>query len=902
MATEPSVPELVSRWQELRRQGKAVSPEELCADCLGRLGELKRHLQAVASMASFLSPADTPPGDASALTPTRAANGSAPCPGIPGYEVLGVLGRGGMGVVYHARQAGLNRPVALKMILAGAHAGDDDRQRFLTEAVAVARLQHPNIVQIHEIGEADGQPFFSLELCPGGSLATKLAGTPLPPTKAARLGEVLARAVQAAHEAGIVHRDLKPANVLLTADGTPKVTDFGLAKKLDAAAGQTASGAIVGTPSYMAPEQAGGKAKEVGPAADVYALGAILYECLTGRPPFKAATAFDTVLQVLSEEPVPPGRLQPGLPRDLETICVKCLQKEQRKRYATAAQLANDLRRFQAGEPIRARRVGRLERGWKWARRNPAVAGLATAAGAALLLVVVALAAGLAAVNAERARTAAANANLTAEQEKTQAAYQAEARRRRQAREALDAMSSEVIDDWLTRQKELSESQKAFLKKALASYEEFARDTGEDAEARAGVAGAYLRTGKIRWALGQAREAEEAFAKAREQYGRLAAEFPDHGELRHALAQCHRSLGVLLERTRRAKAAEGAYRDALAVFKPLAAESPSRTDVRRNLATTHTDLATLLVMTDRPREAEAEFRAAAAVQEGLVADFADRPELRGDLGGTRYSLAQLFVTARRWDEAEAALRAGLALEKPLVSRFPTRTDYRQVLGLEYAQLGLVLQHTRRPAEAEEAYRKALPLLKQLANDFPSRPDYQNLVVGALGGLADVVLDKDAERARRLLEEAVPFSQAALQADPGDVDYLAAFYENRMRLVPVLLHLKDHAGAAEVAESVEQALHTPDAVYDLARQYAYRVLLAQEDPKLAGSGRKEVARKYGDRAVAALRRAVQYGYRDLANLKKESVFDPLRGRADFQKLLADLEAVRRPAKTPDKRGR
>jgi WD40 repeat protein/tRNA A-37 threonylcarbamoyl transferase component Bud32 len=305
---------------------------------------------------------------------------------IPGYEVLGELGRGGMGVVYKARQAKLNRLVALKMILSGAHAGSAERQRFLTEAEAVARLQHPNIVQIHEIGEADGYPFFSLEFCPGGSLAAKLNGTPLPPAQAAPLVEALARAMQVGHDAGIIHRDLKPANVLLLSDGTPKVTDFGLAKKLDDAAGQTASGAIMGTPSYMAPEQAEGKSKEIGPAADVYALGAVLYELLTGRPPFKAATSLDTVLQVLSEEPVPPGRLVAKLPRDLETICLKCLHKDPAKRYARAADLADDLQRFQKGEPIRARPVGMFERGWRWCRRNRAVAAALAAVAAALLL------------------------------------------------------------------------------------------------------------------------------------------------------------------------------------------------------------------------------------------------------------------------------------------------------------------------------------------------------------------------------------------------------------------------------------------------------------------------------------------------------------------------------------
>jgi WD40 repeat protein/tRNA A-37 threonylcarbamoyl transferase component Bud32 len=297
---------------------------------------------------------------------------------VPGYEILAELGRGGMGVVYKARQLKANRTVALKMILSGAHAGTEARARFRTEAEAIARLQHPHIVQIHEVGEHEGLPYFSLEFCPGGSLEKKLAGTPLPPKEAVALVEALARGMQAAHERGVIHRDLKPANVLLAEDGTPKVTDFGLAKKLDEA-GQTAEGEVMGTPSYMAPEQAGGKSKELGPACDVYALGAILYDCLTGRPPFRAATALDTLMQVVSDEPVPPRQLNAQVPRDLETVCLKCLQKGPPQRYASALALGEDLRRFRVGEPVAARPVGRLGRSAKWARRNPTVAALLAA-------------------------------------------------------------------------------------------------------------------------------------------------------------------------------------------------------------------------------------------------------------------------------------------------------------------------------------------------------------------------------------------------------------------------------------------------------------------------------------------------------------------------------------------
>jgi hypothetical protein len=292
----------------------------------------------------------------------------------PGYEILKELGRGGMGVVYQARQQALNRVVALKMILAGGHAGEQALVRFQAEAEAIAALQHPHIVPLFEFGRHHGLPYFTLEFVAGGSLDKKLSGTPLPPLQAARLVEQLARGMHYAHTKGIVHRDLKPQNVLLAEDGTPKITDFGLAKKVDVGSGLTATGAVLGTPSYMAPEQAGGDGKRVGLAADVYALGAILYECLTDRPPFRAATTLDTLLQVLSVEPVAVRRLQPQVPRDLETICHKCLQKEPHKRYASAADLADDLHRFLAGEPVRARPASALERARKWARRRPALA------------------------------------------------------------------------------------------------------------------------------------------------------------------------------------------------------------------------------------------------------------------------------------------------------------------------------------------------------------------------------------------------------------------------------------------------------------------------------------------------------------------------------------------------
>jgi eukaryotic-like serine/threonine-protein kinase len=425
MSNESVLESWLMQWEELREQGRSVSLEELCAQRPELAGELQQRIGEILALEGQLSSWNR---SKESTFPSKEKHRPAFSGTIPGYELLEELGRGAMGVVYKARQVSLNRIVALKMILAGEFAGPVQLARFRTEAEAVARLQHPHIVQIFECGDHDGLPYFSLEYVNGGNLAQWTNAVPQPPRESARLVETLARAVHAAHLRGIIHRDLKPANVLLAlnsnleirnpkqtpsmnepnpklqagevssighwdlgldsdfepriSDFSPKIADFGLAKQIQSEPGvygpgwQTQTGSVLGTPSYMAPEQASGRGRAIGPAADIYALGAILYEMLTGRPPFKAETPMETIHQVLTEEPVSLTRLQSKVPRDLETICLKCLQKESNKRYPNAEALAEDLRRFLAGEPIRARPVQWWEKGLKWTRRRPALAGL----------------------------------------------------------------------------------------------------------------------------------------------------------------------------------------------------------------------------------------------------------------------------------------------------------------------------------------------------------------------------------------------------------------------------------------------------------------------------------------------------------------------------------------------
>lgn len=809
-----------------------------------------------------------------------------------GYEMLKELGRGAMGVVYKARQVALNRLVALKMVLAGQHAGPKVLVRFQIEAEAVARLHHPNIVQIYEIGEMDGCPFFSLEYVDGGTLSERIEQGPRAPREAAAVMRQLAEAMDSAHRSGVIHRDLKPANILLAINAdavreegklpplsacVPKVTDFGLAKRLEGDSSHTHAGTIMGTPSYMAPEQAEGKVDEVGPPADIYALGAILYDMLTGRPPFQGKTVLETLQQVKKLEPISPRKLVPQIPRDLDTICLKCLEKDPAKRYPSAGDLALDLQRFLKDEPIRARPVGVLERGWKWCKRSPAVAAL-TIVG---VLIPMSLAVGgpiiahresqraerekdlkeqaedakqkaeeqrLVAVEqhkqAEKARKDAEDAQRKTEEQRQKTEEQrllaVEQRKQadenfRDAQDAVNVMLTRIGQERLENEPRMEKVRRDVLESALSFYVRFLKKRSDDPVLRWQTATAYVRVGNIQRMLGQPDQAEKAYRSAQEMLRGLVKEFPANEAYRLDLTLAHSQMGELL-RARDGRLSEKEYLDAIDLCQKLVEAAPKSAEYQRALSAAYSGLGVSLLEQGEQARGDKALEDGLAVQGKIVAAHPDRPEYLLDLGKSHNDHGVLMQTNNRLADSAQAYARAVDLLQPLVEKHGKVGEYQQELARAMSNRATVLQVQGKAAEAEQIFRQVKARREELATQFPNVTAYQYekaRTLFLLGTLLQSTSPSPAkpEQLAARLKEAEDLHQSALDLFRKLIDASPRDPEYRHGLTSCMNNLADLLRATNrTSDGVrmwEEAITLLDA---LSREFRNRTIYVDEEAR------------------------------------------------------------------------
>jgi serine/threonine-protein kinase len=715
------------------------------------------------------------------------------------FRLLREVGRGGMGIVYEAEQMSLNRRVALKVIRAGEWASPEEVQRFRNEAETVALLDHPHIVPVYEVGEQDGQVYFSMKLIVGGGLAEHLGAFTGVPRTAAQLVAQVARAVHHAHQRGVLHRDLKPANILLDAEGRPHVTDFGLARRLETDSSLSQSGTIVGTPGYVPPEQTSGKKGAVTTVADVYGLGAVLYALLTGRPPFRADNVLDTLVQVREKEPESPSRLNPKVDRDLETICLKCLDKDPTRRYGSARELAEDLDRWLKGEPIQARPLGWAARLWRWCRRNPVVASLTAAAVVLLGTVAAGLTSGLIILSAKEGELREALDQAQGQEREAGRQQKRAEEYLETAYQVLDEIYLDLAENRLPRGPEIGPEDRRLLEKTLTFYEHFARQNSTDLRVREKTAKAYLRVGAIQDKLGEYQKANAAYRQAVAAWDKLVAEFPDRPEYRLQLARSYASLawvgGVSVAQGPEAEKALG---KALALQEQMAKASPGQVEYQHDLALTHAHLGIILLKSQQFRQAEEAMGRAIAIREKLAEENPRVFLYREELGESLGNLGMLLTEAGRLGEAEEVLRRNLKFRQKLAEDVPGSPQARHFLADAYQDMSRVLMQTGRLQEALEGFRLELALREKLVAELPGVREYQNRLLTTRSNLyANHHNLGNALRKKGQLDEAIAEYQEALHfnkdnhlahnnlgnalADKGRLDEAIAEYQEAIRI-------------------------------------------------------------------------------------------------------------------------
>ncbi len=618
------------------------------------------------------------------------------------YQLIEPIAKGGMGIVYKARQRKLNRVVALKMILAGQFADQTDVDRFIAEAEAAAALTHPNIVAIHDIGIVNGQHFFSMDYIEGQSLGAMVRDSTFTADSAARYVKTIAETMQFAHDRGIVHRDLKPSNILIDKQLRPLITDFGLAKQVSNQSQLTMSGAIIGTPSYMPPEQAAGDGDRVGAWSDIYSTGAILYELLTGRPPFRAASPFETVRQVIEMEPVSPRLVNPSVPKDLETICLKCLQKEPTKRYATSQELAEELNRFLLGEPIKARPIGRIARVWRMCKRYPYTA---TAIATSILFLIV----------------AAASASVA--YVKTS---QALAKSEESLREAIDVVNkylTVVSEDTLLKQDGLQPLRKDLLELALDYYQRFLEQRGNDPLVQDELAAAYYRIGLITELLESPDKAIPSYEMAEAMQQSLLAAAPSNIHRLEDYGNTLNALGIAMVRTKSYTLARERLLSAAQVREKLAEAQPQESEFQRLLANTYMNIGISHQNQGDLKKARMEFDRAQVIRQAAIKSDPRNPKLRRDLAKAAFNMGTLDYGAENFATAEQNFRQAVSTFQSLVDDDPANHDNQKALTLSLRVLGDLKSQTD-PAAARGWYQQAIDRLVTLARNNPNVPDFQ----------------------------------------------------------------------------------------------------------------------------------------------------------------------------------
>ena len=681
--------------------------------------------------------------------------------GSRGYELLGAHARGGTAVVHKARHRRLNRLAAIKTIGVGRQVSPLDLERFRNEAETLGSLSHPNIVPVYEVAEHDGRLFLFMPYLEGGSLADNIASYRDDPRKTAKLVATVARAIDHAHRHGILHRDMKPSNILLDRSGQPHVSDFGLALRLDMDSDLTVTGAIVGTPSFMAPEQAQGRRSALTTSTDVHGLSAVLYTLLTGQPPFRGETTLDTIEMVRNTAPTSPRMLNPRLDRDLDTICLKCLEKEPQARYGSALALADDLERWLAGEPIAARPISPMAVGWRWARRNPLVASLITSVAALFV-------AGIFGVLIS---------NFVLERKNAEVIRQRDIARTQQrlARQAVDTFFTNQVENWLRFKPAMEEKQVELLDAALRYYEEIARADDSDPTARDDVARAALRMGNIRVLLNRIDMAESAFGRAiavcesrirtepiatsthaikvealidlanahrkrmdkdgDQKAERLhrqaielcqaAAEQPENAEFRYLMARAYSGLANILH-TNGDKHAVECAQHAVDLSAELCSRFPREPKYLEHLGVSQLQLGRILYLTGRQKDAFPHLQSARATYDQLLTASPSDPEYRGAQAAALHSLALILHERGDLKEAEMAYRGAIELRERLAADFPAFPENRLNLVKHYMMLAALLDGTRRFDNAEEFQQKGVQVAEALVQDFHETAEFRLL--------------------------------------------------------------------------------------------------------------------------------------------------------------------------------